>query len=531
MQAIDTDHLAAWCEWNTAYCIEMLHTGQVSKRPLAMVFTQEYLHQKYIFGKMYERELQINSLKSELAVIADQLGGWQSIWNSISHNWSDIHHQSLRNANVYYEKMTHEGKIDVAIDSYMHSPAMLEYFKQRAEQPVPAASLSASPRKQTQQRRVSDVKVRIIHLSDLHFGCFHQQEHPKEDRRMSPSEQFLRQFPQWIQKDEHVLILVSGDLVSTGAEKDPHEYEQAKDFLTKLTDILPTPTGNNVNSRHRIIITPGNHDVTWVSLNQVIKQGWPVMDVRLPLEKFQDAFMVFNNPTNSLTIPKQKSTLKVFNGSNAHWPLRAFLFPSLHVLVLPLISVFANGEFQQEYKEILSDLAKTNKNQLQKLGEIFRRTEGFFPEGYVNALGNFLGEHEDEWKKVPGLFRVAMVHHPLWQHNREKVDQPAGYQQIREVLNQYGFHATLSGHTHRWYSDIRDEYLPSVGPAEISAPSLCHYEFAQGFNCIELSWEDNKLVETKVRTYTRNPDKDSIFKVEKSQRFPEATKKWRKLLG
>lgn len=77
--------------------------------------------------------------------------------------------------------------------------------------------------------------VRILHLSDVHFGQPHAPVHVAAVERLLAQETFDT-------------IVVSGD-VATRAW--PHEFRQAKAFLDRVREHAP------------LLIVPGNHDTAW----------------------------------------------------------------------------------------------------------------------------------------------------------------------------------------------------------------------------------------------------------------------------
>src|ERR1022692_1797206 len=105
------------------------------------------------------------------------------------------------------------------------------------------------------------MKLTILHISDLH----RDPSNPISNSSLLDS--LERDRIRYRQEDPPIegpdLVVISGDAIYGIPEdsKDPdrelaHQYEQAEDFLVKLSKSFVN--GN----RERIIIVPGNHDVS-----------------------------------------------------------------------------------------------------------------------------------------------------------------------------------------------------------------------------------------------------------------------------
>ncbi len=84
-------------------------------------------------------------------------------------------------------------------------------------------------------------KVRILHISDIHFGC-------RDDTGSQP--RVLEALVAAISKEEALIdtVVFTGDLAQGGA---PSEFQQGQDWLVSLCEKLKTGC----------VIVPGNHDV------------------------------------------------------------------------------------------------------------------------------------------------------------------------------------------------------------------------------------------------------------------------------
>jgi 3',5'-cyclic AMP phosphodiesterase CpdA len=104
----------------------------------------------------------------------------------------------------------------------------------------------------------------IFHVSDLHFGSIniegqtvdmHRFYDSDNSRRLSLelNEEFTRALQQRGVPPTKATIVISGDLTYTGS---PPEFELAEHFLIELCEMTGIP-------RQRVVLVPGNHDVSW----------------------------------------------------------------------------------------------------------------------------------------------------------------------------------------------------------------------------------------------------------------------------
>lgn len=77
--------------------------------------------------------------------------------------------------------------------------------------------------------------VRLLHISDVHFGRPHVPAHVAAVEAFTATQQFDA-------------IVVSGDMATRAW---PHEFRQAREFLNRMRKFAP------------LLIVPGNHDTAW----------------------------------------------------------------------------------------------------------------------------------------------------------------------------------------------------------------------------------------------------------------------------
>jgi len=101
-----------------------------------------------------------------------------------------------------------------------------------------------------------------VHLSDLHFG--HDHAYPQErsiDGRPTLLDAISKDLESAGVKPDRVLI--SGDLVSTGARDEYSVFRGFLDVLTRTNDLKP----------EHVLIVPGNHDVYWGKAPDSVSRG------------------------------------------------------------------------------------------------------------------------------------------------------------------------------------------------------------------------------------------------------------------
>ena len=101
----------------------------------------------------------------------------------------------------------------------------------------------------------TDLPVRLLHLSDLHFST----------RSQWDADPILRALARFIAADiaEHQLypdlVVITGDLANAGRRE---EYQLARQWLDGLWPCLTSDPATPL-ARDRLLLVPGNHDVDW----------------------------------------------------------------------------------------------------------------------------------------------------------------------------------------------------------------------------------------------------------------------------
>jgi 3',5'-cyclic AMP phosphodiesterase CpdA len=114
-------------------------------------------------------------------------------------------------------------------------------------------------------------QIRVVHLSDIHFGEKHRFRPPRTPSSDEPSRKGYPTLLESLQQDwkgqtssAPVVVAITGDLVQT-AHAD--EFAEAGVFLQ---EILQSPVFGRPVTKEHIFLVPGNHDIcspsrTWAS--------------------------------------------------------------------------------------------------------------------------------------------------------------------------------------------------------------------------------------------------------------------------
>ncbi len=103
----------------------------------------------------------------------------------------------------------------------------------------------------------TSIEVDVIHLSDLQIGarCRFPATSAASDLRAALVDDFGRLVQQGhLEPGRPRIIAVTGDIADSATRR---EYEQARDLLRSLGEELGVAPS-------RIVVVPGNHDVSWL---------------------------------------------------------------------------------------------------------------------------------------------------------------------------------------------------------------------------------------------------------------------------
>lgn len=187
--------------------------------------------------------------------------------------------------------------------------------------------------------------MKIIHLSDLHFG--------------TESEALVNGLVGAIASLKHDLVIVSGDFTQIGID---HEFKTARDFMANL----PAPT----------FCVPGNHDVPHYNLwhriispykkyqEYVIDNLSPLIEnpqvIILGLNSARGILPHWNWANGALSGSQRQRVKEVFRAEEQRWKICVFHHPIHKQLETPLdVTVFGAKEMLSVIREQEVDLVLT----------------------------------------------------------------------------------------------------------------------------------------------------------------------------
>ena len=324
-------------------------------------------------------------------------------------------------------------------------------------------------------------QVRIIHLSDVHFGGKHQFLPEPDPGGKRLSSKGMRSLADKLLEDLRVnstsesvclesdakslpcptLICITGDFAETG---DYSEFQQARQFLDQLAKGM----GHlGVNNKESFFMVPGNHDVGFFSSD--IGERW---------HKYIQFFNEFYGSAVRGSDP--------WSLDRVHDRIR-----DIGVVVLCI-----NSEI---YVQKGSPDEQRGQVDEEQLANIKRQLKGI------------------KKKRLESAVRIALIHHhpvliPALAESYKGYDAVMRSGQLLNILREYGFHIVLHGHKHHpltFPEDVRNGLEAvqdnpmlivaggSVGSTELPVPS--------GVNCynqITIKWHP-AAEQSRIRIVTR----------------------------
>lgn len=244
---------------------------------------------------------------------------------------------------------------------------------------------------------------RILHLSDLHFATKDQATIWYSQLAADLREQ---------QAERLDALVVSGDLVNRA---DPAEYDAARLFLEKVM------VGFSLSAR-QIVLTPGNHDVSWSISEEAYR---PYRRSRYLGALVPGAYI--EHPGSLIEVREDDAYRKRFQSF-------AELYREIKGVEYPL--VYEDQGIVDELADL--DICFVGLNSAWETDHHFRDRASIHPGALANALLK-LGA------PVSGKLRIAVFHHPLHGGEDSRVRDTAFLQQLAV----HGFQLALHGHVHK----------------------------------------------------------------------------------
>lgn len=300
----------------------------------------------------------------------------------------------------------------------------------------PPSSEASAPEQEQRQRQEQEQRpiqkqppIRILHLSDLHFKAEHD-----PIVRLQPLLRDLRDPQGGLGFDSIDYLVISGDLTQRAS---PEEFERAHEFLSTLIGELSL-------SAARVVITPGNHDLSWdAQVYDWTGKRSAGIGSRAAGSYVQqgDGFLIRNDgryPARWTNFERFYHQLTQHPyGQQAKAQFRAMLFDELRVQFLELNSSWEIDEYHRVRSSIHPSALATGLMAANKQVADARRDGRILPDA--------------------SIFRIAVWHHPVT--GNDKIQNDAFLDQLR----QEGFQLCLHGHVH----ETRGEVIGYLHPRKL----------------------------------------------------------------
>ncbi len=323
----------------------------------------------------------------------------------------------------------------------------------------------------------------ILHLTDLHLGEGAEQQigdnktgiHVEMPKRDDIYKETLKKISKHLIDTNQKLdsVIISGDIT---------KYNREDGF--KMLDSVLNELGDKKPNNNKIIILPGNHDVTWGEENRDEKYKHFIKYIRgkgyiTPyLDECED-------PTNTLkcdilNIDDYNIQIVPINTSNycgTSRSLKSVNSSEETKIKNAVLSVEKGRAFWEELEKIrLHDISRVSKKQFIHLQKII----------------------EEKTTKKEGLLRIAVTHHhiaPVSTYEEFKTfESVTNVGDLSNFLREYNFSAILHGHKHK--QSVHWKLLP---------------DYSKTFN----DYEDEKpiLIVSGATLPENTHDKDDIIRL------------------
>jgi predicted phosphodiesterase len=290
-----------------------------------------------------------------------------------------------------------------------------EVLSSRAEEAMTFYARASSTDRMPWKKRLRR-KTTILHLSDLHLG-----EYQRTRSNPLMADQVLRDTENLVASNVD-FVVITGDLTSNIAperELHPLEFESAAEFIMAIMEGLAL-------SLDRLVVVPGNHDVTWVpeSLSGRISAN------RLNTVNYRNFYH---------TLFGVKPDVDFF-----HWRSSV----EHGIVVVGLNSCVAEENAESAW------VGKVGDAQLRRLAEVVRDAEQALggPAVKVAALHHHL---------VPVSYSESLI------DPRRPISLTVDAEAVMRRLLQLGFDVTLHGHQHQPFVGTEGRIYGTDSPAQV----------------------------------------------------------------
>jgi hypothetical protein len=302
-----------------------------------------------------------------------------------------------------------------------------------------------------------DEPLRILHLTDLHFGG------PLPAAFGAETDQIAQNIRRHWSKPPDFIAL-TGDLAHRGL---PRNYASAKIWINSLAQKLDSSW-----SPERFLIIPGNHDICWpLALSSKIEIGREVENSKLSKVAVLDGelrrfgFSPFREFVEALGVKTQ------WAGASQYW-------------------------VNPRYRHL--GVIFFGYNSCEQLDEWGKPTQEICDETFSNLMKEIRYYRSD----FPHAIPVGLMHHPI--SSRKKDESIINSDLIFSHFSDFRNLTMIVGHTHSSQTEIccsNPSTLQIVGPT-VTQPSASRPEDTlRGFNLITLGREKGVIGKIYVDTY------------------------------
>lgn len=328
----------------------------------------------------------------------------------------------------------------------------------------------------------------IHHISDLHFGKGREPVEQKMPRQLKQQTTYRTDsYLSFLKRndiDRPDIIIVSGDISSTGS------YDECSEAEKFLIDVAQYTT-NGETLLQKVVVVPGNHDVTW----EEISKG-----------RDQARFQAFEAKTAKFTTPASE--------------LRSVVFRDRKVLVYPINSASLGGaRLNPDDSKAIQDAVEglkassTDSSTFRSLETAIDRVMGLLRIDPAAVDAEEIKRMEDDLRDIhqrfPDFLKVAVVHHNATTY---PVPEFKSYDlfnmgRMKQILMESGFQILLHGHKHAFQAMEERNLETGTSLSIVGAGTLSSYGSAS-FNEISVDTERCLLSIHEVPWRAHNFSKD-----------------------
>ncbi len=286
-----------------------------------------------------------------------------------------------------------------------------------------------------------EVDAVVWHISDLHFGKLNKVQ--PDPRRLAYTMATLATEFRSAMPD---VVIVSGDISSKAA---PAEFDDFKVFCQIFSREVWQGT-----FPERILVVPGNHDVTWES------NGTADRMAAFQSHFHTDDVCISPFGTSARTFADNTVVVERFDPAPATVPPFAVVRYKKKALAFVLL---VSGYFSGNIPENLRTITRTAGTE-EELLECLRLDEGGVNEEYIYNIIKYLN--------VVGETAIAVIHHNPIQYGVQTCSNKCA-PHLMQALDHAGVSILLHGHVH--LTESRENKRPPqrrrIFP--VPAPTLC----------------------------------------------------------